>query len=61
MNQLRMRRWLLSPVISFQAWRLSRRTGEDQEAAWVKVRTTTHPEEAPYARHHAKRRPDDAT
>ncbi|MFE5543594.1 hypothetical protein ACFQ71_07210 [Streptomyces sp. NPDC056534] len=46
MNQLTRRRWIFSPVTSWHAWRLSRRTGVGHEAAWVKVRTTTHPEEA---------------
>lgn len=50
MNQLTRRRWLLSPVISWQAWRLSRKTGTTFDAAWVKLRTANYPEELVYAR-----------
>ncbi|MFD5065396.1 hypothetical protein [Streptomyces sp. NPDC058394] len=46
MNQLTRRRWLWSPITSWQARRLSRVTGLDHEAAWVSLRTATHPEEA---------------
>ncbi|WHM41112.1 hypothetical protein [Streptomyces sp. BPTC-684] len=46
MNQLTRRRWIWSPITSWQARRLSRVTGVDQDAAWVKLRTATHPEEA---------------
>jgi hypothetical protein len=60
MNQLRRRRWLYSPITSWQAWRLSREIGIDQEAAWVKVRTATHPAEAAvWGRHLLNRRKND--
>ncbi|MFE9238018.1 hypothetical protein [Streptomyces sp. NPDC007007] len=49
MNQLTGRRWMYSPITSWQARKLSRMTGFDHDAAWVKLRTTTHPEEAVYA------------
>ncbi|MEV5605703.1 hypothetical protein AB0L33_30120 [Streptomyces sp. NPDC052299] len=49
MNQLTRRRWIFSPITSWQARRLSRTTGIDHNAAWVKLRTATHPEEAVYA------------
>lgn len=49
MNRLTRRRWIFSPITSWQARRLSRTTGIDHGAAWVKLRTTTHPEEAVYA------------
>uniref|UniRef100_UPI002F90F35D hypothetical protein n=1 Tax=Streptomyces sp. NBC_01553 TaxID=2975877 RepID=UPI002F90F35D len=50
MNQLTRRRWIFSPITSWQARRLSRLTGIDHDTAWIKLRTTTHPEEAVYAR-----------
>ncbi|MGW0669828.1 hypothetical protein [Streptomyces sp. NPDC002746] len=50
MNQLTRRRWIYSPITSWQARRLSRMTGISHDAAWVKLRITTHPEEAVYAR-----------
>lgn len=50
MNQLARRRWILSPVISWRAWRLSRKTGIAFDAAWVKLRTASYPEEFVYAR-----------
>ncbi|WP_329112879.1 hypothetical protein [Streptomyces sp. NBC_01465] len=46
MNQLAKRRWIFSPITSWQARRLSRLTGIDHNAAWVKLRTATHPDEA---------------
>ncbi|MFC4883719.1 hypothetical protein ACFPK5_00725 [Streptomyces beijiangensis] len=46
MNQLTRRRWIFSPITSWQARRLSRMTGMDHNAAWVKLRTATHPDEA---------------
>ncbi|MEV0580932.1 hypothetical protein [Streptomyces sp. NPDC050392] len=49
MNRLTRRRWIFSPITSWQARRLSRMTGIGHEAAWVKLRTTTHPDEAVYA------------
>ncbi|MFG3043101.1 hypothetical protein ACGFYZ_40015 [Streptomyces sp. NPDC048330] len=49
MNQLTRRRWILSPVISWQAWRLSRKTGIGFDAAWIKLRTANYPEELVYA------------
>ncbi|MFG2903329.1 hypothetical protein ACGFZH_40410 [Streptomyces zaomyceticus] len=50
MNQLTLNRWILAPVISWRAWRLSRKTGIPFDAAWVKIRTATYPEEAFYIR-----------
>ncbi|MFC9816095.1 hypothetical protein ACFVJM_29010 [Streptomyces virginiae] len=49
MNRLTRRRWLLAPVISWQAWRLSRKTGITFDAAWIKLRTANHPDEIVYA------------
>ncbi|MFJ8015000.1 tetratricopeptide repeat protein [Streptomyces sp. NPDC096339] len=45
-NGLTRRRWIWSPITSWQARRLARLTGVDRNAAWVKLRVTTHPEEA---------------
>ncbi|MFE2529056.1 hypothetical protein ACFXEL_33065 [Streptomyces sp. NPDC059382] len=50
MKQLTLNRWILTPVTSWQAWRLSRKTGIAFGAAWVKVRTASYPEEFVYAR-----------
>lgn len=62
MNQLRWRRWIYSPITSWQARRLSRETGIDREDAWLQVRTATHPVEAMvWGRHLRERRKDDAS
>ncbi|MFJ8133063.1 hypothetical protein [Streptomyces hydrogenans] len=45
MNQLRRRRWIWSPITSWQARRLARVTGVDFDDAWVEIRLTTHPDE----------------
>ncbi|MEU9032669.1 hypothetical protein AB0D46_35220 [Streptomyces sp. NPDC048383] len=50
MNQLTRRRWIFTPVISWHARRLSRRTGITFDDAWVKIRTAFYPEELVYAR-----------
>ncbi|MCX5278293.1 MULTISPECIES: hypothetical protein [Streptomyces] len=57
MNQLTRRRWIFSPVISWRAWRLSRKTGIAFDAAWIKVRTASYPEEFVYA-HRLRGGPD---
>lgn len=49
MNQLTLNRWILTPVTSWRAWRLSRTTDLTFSAAWVKVRTATYPDEVLYA------------
>lgn len=41
-----MRRWLWSPITSWQARQLSRLTGLAHDTAWVRLRSATHPEEA---------------
>ncbi|MFK8905896.1 hypothetical protein [Streptomyces sp. YS-3] len=46
MNQLTRRRWIWSPITSWQARRISRLTGLPHDEAWLKLRATTHPEEA---------------
>lgn len=46
MKQLGRRRWIWSPITSWQARRLSRVTGMCLDEAWVKIRLTTHPEES---------------
>ncbi|MCM2394423.1 hypothetical protein [Streptomyces albipurpureus] len=56
MSQLRRRRWLYSPITSWQARHIARVTGTDHDAAWEKIRTTTHPEEAVF---HKRRTPPD--
>ena len=62
MNQLRWRRWIYSPVTSWQARRLSRETGVDHEAAWIRVRTATHPMEASiYGRYLRERQEDEVS
>ncbi|MFB8442708.1 hypothetical protein ACFC7A_27020 [Streptomyces niveus] len=45
MDRLRRNRWLLTPIISWQARRLAKKTGMNQDDAWQEVRKTTHPEE----------------
>ncbi|MFB7583172.1 MULTISPECIES: hypothetical protein [Streptomyces] len=49
MNQLRRRRWIWSPITSWQARRLARVTGVDFDDAWVEIRLTTHPDERHFA------------
>ncbi|WP_328490676.1 hypothetical protein [Streptomyces zaomyceticus] len=46
MKQLGRRRWIWSPITSWQARRLFRVTGMSLDEAWVKIRLTTHPEES---------------
>ncbi|MFH8574580.1 hypothetical protein [Streptomyces zaomyceticus] len=46
MKQLGQRRWIWSPITSWQARRLSRVTGMGLDEAWVEIRLTTHPEES---------------
>ncbi|MFD6078258.1 hypothetical protein ACFWG5_22035 [Streptomyces hydrogenans] len=52
MNQLRRRRWIWSPITSWQARRLARVTGVDFDDAWVEIRLTTHPDERHFALAH---------
>ncbi|MET8507511.1 hypothetical protein ACF065_25035 [Streptomyces sp. NPDC015232] len=49
MKQLGRRRWLWSPITTWQARRLSRKTGIDVDEAWTRIRLTTHPEESHFA------------
>lgn len=49
MNQLQRRRWLLSPITSWQARRLAKKTGIGQDEAWRKLRVVTHPDEVPWS------------
>ncbi|MER5966627.1 hypothetical protein [Streptomyces sp. NPDC002057] len=49
MKPLGHRRWIWSPITSWQARRLSRVTGLPVDEAWVRIRLTTHPEESPLA------------
>ncbi|MBP2586887.1 hypothetical protein J3A78_007365 [Streptomyces sp. PvR006] len=46
MKQLGRRRWIWSPITSWQARRLSRMSGVSLDEAWVRIRLTTHPEES---------------
>ncbi|MFG3187917.1 hypothetical protein [Streptomyces omiyaensis] len=52
MKQLRRRRWIWSPITSWQARRLARVTGMDVDDAWVEIRLTTHPDERHFALAH---------
>ncbi|MFD8015209.1 hypothetical protein [Streptomyces sp. NPDC058955] len=52
MKQLRRRRWIWSPITSWQARRLARVTGADFDEAWVEIRLTTHPDERHFALAH---------
>lgn len=52
MKQLRRRRWIWSPITSWQARRLARVTGADVDEAWVEIRLTTHPDERHFALAH---------
>ncbi|MEU3609606.1 hypothetical protein AB0E83_29820 [Streptomyces sp. NPDC035033] len=52
MKQLRRRRWIWSPITSWQARRLARVTGVDFDDAWVEIRLTTHPDERHFALAH---------
>lgn len=47
-QDLRRKRWLYSPITSWQARRLAKTTGMDHDTAWEEIRTATHPEEAVY-------------
>lgn len=51
-DRLRRNRWLLTPIISWQARRLAKKTGMNQDDAWQEVRKTTHPEEDTFRQHH---------
>ncbi|MDX2296865.1 MULTISPECIES: hypothetical protein [Streptomyces] len=52
MKQLRRRRWIWSPITSWQARRLARMTGVAFDEAWVEIRLTTHPDERHFALAH---------
>ncbi|MEU3400087.1 hypothetical protein ACVW0K_001019 [Streptomyces filamentosus] len=52
MKHLRRRRWIWSPITSWQARRLTRVTGADFDDAWVEIRLTTHPDERHFALAH---------
>ncbi|MGW4052407.1 hypothetical protein ACWENA_16390 [Streptomyces sp. NPDC004779] len=52
MKQLRRRRWIWSPITSWQARRLARVTGARFDDAWVEIRLTTHPDERHFALAH---------
>ncbi|MFD4376986.1 hypothetical protein [Streptomyces sp. NPDC058486] len=52
MKHLRRRRWIWSPITSWQARRLARVTGVDVDDAWVEIRLTTHPDERHFALAH---------
>ncbi|MFI8512020.1 hypothetical protein ACIGHB_12920 [Streptomyces sp. NPDC085460] len=52
MKQLRRRRWIWSPITSWQARRLARVTGAPFDDAWVEIRLTTHPDERHFALAH---------
>lgn len=53
-------RWLLAPVTTWRALRLTRKQpGMDPRTAWMVARLAIHPEEKPLARAHwLKIRPD---
>lgn len=55
MNRLRRNRWLLTPVLSWRARSLAKKTGIDQDVAWLEIRKITHPEEELFWR---RRHPD---
>ncbi|MFH8727035.1 hypothetical protein [Streptomyces termitum] len=52
MKHLRRRRWIWSPITSWQARRLARVTGAEFDDAWVEIRLTTHPDERHFALAH---------
>ncbi|MFF2778355.1 hypothetical protein ACFVU3_25975 [Streptomyces sp. NPDC058052] len=52
MKQLRRRRWIWSPITSWQARRLARVAGVAFDDAWVEIRLTTHPDERHFALAH---------
>ncbi|MFD6348206.1 hypothetical protein ACFWF9_26305 [Streptomyces roseolus] len=45
LRRLRRRRWIWSPITSWQARRVARISGVDFDDAWVEIRLTTHPDE----------------
>ncbi|MEU2549564.1 hypothetical protein ABZ618_29745 [Streptomyces roseolus] len=45
LRRLRRRRWIWSPITSWQARRVARVSGVDFDDAWVEIRLTTHPDE----------------
>ncbi|MDA5279937.1 hypothetical protein [Streptomyces sp. Isolate_45] len=49
MNRLTLRRWVFSPVTSWQAGRLVRLTAVDHDTAWVGLRIAAHPDEVVWA------------
>lgn len=51
--RLNLMRWLLSPIISWHAYRLSAasRGQLDFDTAWRRARIASHPDELPYQQH----------